>query len=195
MAGALSGNAPRPVSVVTVDGGVVENVPSQSVLETDEDPQVEPTAENPRSFTSTEAQTEVAPQIVPLPVQEAEDIRDVRRRERRMRRQHRRALRTCSMPPTYPGAPGCMGSTTAPGVPLVPPVGGFLHPPPPHLGLRGLSLGLPFPVPTSVSAFGRSVLLSVICRLVYFIRAVQVNSMYGYGFLLLKVHSLVRTEV
>ena len=176
MAGALSGNAPRPVSVVTVDGGVVENVPSPRVPEADQDqqdPQVEPTTENPRSFTSTEAQTEVGPEIAPLPVQEAEDVRDARRRERRMRRQHRRALRTCSMPPNYAGAPGCVGSTTAPGVPLVPPVGGFLHPPPPHLGLRGLSLGLPFPVPASVSAFGRSVLLSFIYRLVHFSRAVQ----------------------
>lgn len=86
------------------------------------------------------------------------------------------------LPPTYPGLmgpsagalPTCSGTTTtlqsssavlnaavnAAGVPLVgpgPTVGGFLHPPPPHLGLRGLSLGLPFPVPASVSAFGRLV--------------------------------------
>jgi hypothetical protein len=81
------------------------------------------------------------------------------------------------MPPTYPGligvgsggpvGPTCGGAAaTIPqsgaggGLPLMGlggPVGGFFHPPPPHLGLRGLSLGLPFPVPTSVSAFGRSV--------------------------------------
>ena len=161
MAGALSGNAPRPVSVVTVDGGVVEN--GTNLPEEDQDPQVEQTPENPRSFTSTEAQTEVGShQVSSLPVQESEDLRDARRRERRMRRQHRRALRTCSLPPTYPGGPGCAGSTSVPGVSLVPPVGGFLHPPPPHLGLRGLSLGLPFPVPASVSAFGRSVLLCLL---------------------------------
>lgn len=94
----------------------------------------------------------------------ASESRGARRRERRMRRQHRRALRSCSLPPTYPGAANaavavgaCPASANAPGVPLVPPARGFLHPPPPHLGLRGLSLGLPFPVPTSVSAFGRSV--------------------------------------
>ncbi|XP_023245567.1 uncharacterized protein LOC106637153 [Copidosoma floridanum] len=88
------------------------------------------------------------------------------------------------LPPTYPGllgaaaagsvggaGPACAGLAGGPvalhqptqggatgAVPLVGPagpVGGFLHPPPPHLGLRGLSLGLPFPVPASVSAFGR----------------------------------------
>jgi len=60
------------------------------------------------------------------------------------------------MPTTYPAtAPGCQTASTALGMPLVPPPRGFLHPPPPHLGLRGLSLGLPFPVPASVSAFGR----------------------------------------
>lgn len=159
MAGALSGNAPQPVSVVTVDGGVVENVNGNP--EAEQEPQNETVSENPRSYTSTEAQTEVGPQIGPqitsLSTQETDDVRDARRRERRMRREHRRALRSCSMPPTYPGDHGCVVSTTAPGVPLVPPVGGFLHPPPPHLGLRGLSLGLPFPVPASVSAFGRSV--------------------------------------
>ncbi|XP_051173520.1 uncharacterized protein LOC127289570 [Leptopilina boulardi] len=170
MAGALSGNAPQPISVVTVDGGVVENVTVNPEAEQDPHvPQIEQTNENPRSYTSTEAQTEVGPQIGPqitsLPTQEANEVRDARRWERRMRRQHRRALRSCSMPPTYPGDHGCVVSTTAPGVPLVPPVGGFLHPPPPHLGLRGLSLGLPFPVPASVSAFGRDAVPKQCCGL------------------------------
>lgn len=113
------------------------------------------TRDNGRSFTSTEAQTELPLQNGPEALEELDGVRGARRRERRMRR-HRRALRSCSMPPTYPGAsPGCQASSTAPGVPLVAPARGFLHPPPPHLGLRGLSLGLPFPVSTSVSAFGR----------------------------------------
>ncbi|XP_003425266.2 uncharacterized protein LOC100679559 [Nasonia vitripennis] len=94
------------------------------------------------------------------------------------------------LPPTYPGLMGpaagalstCAGAATtlqpssalvnaaanAAGVPLVgpgPTVGGFLHPPPPHLGLRGLSLGLPFPVPASVSAFGRDAVPKQCCGL------------------------------
>lgn len=124
--------------------------------------------DNIRFFTSTEAQTELAldgagdelatttatagrTEVI------SDGVRDAmaRRRERRVRRQHRRALRSCTVPPTYPTS-GCQtASSTAPGVPLMPPNRGFLHPPPPHLGLRGLSLGLPFPVPASVSAFGR----------------------------------------
>lgn len=111
--------------------------------------------DNVQSFTSTEAQTELALQSVPEVHEDLDGVRGARRRERRLRRQHRRALRSCSLPPSYPGAlAGCQAST-APGVPLVTPPRGFLHPPPPHLGLRGLSLGLPFPVSTSVSAFGR----------------------------------------
>ncbi|KAI4503171.1 hypothetical protein M0802_001393 [Mischocyttarus mexicanus] len=128
---------------------------------------------NVRSFTSTEAQTEVALQNGPEVLEElSSESRGARRRERRMRRQHRRALRSCSLPPTYPGAANaavavgaCPASATAPGVPLVPPARGFLHPPPPHLGLRGLSLGLPFPVPTSVSAFGRDAVPKQCCGL------------------------------
>lgn len=89
-------------------------------------------------------------------LEDLDGARGARRRERRMRRQYRRALRSCSMPPSYPGtSAGCQASSTAPGVPLVTPARGFLHIPPPHLGLRGLSLGLPFPVSTSVSPFGR----------------------------------------
>lgn len=229
MAGALSENAPRPVSVVTVDGASVQphstprqqnrndmntnqqqdllsgpNVTQANDLQGRND---ENQSENQtivqqvdsritqRSFASTEAQTELAvgSRLLENPgllnhhhhhhhhsqlnnqanpnenhVHSAEDqLRDARRRERRVRRHHRRAMRSCSMPPTYQGvvtSGACIGSVAGAnpiaghaGVPLVPPVGGFLHPPPPHLGLRGLSLGLPFPVPASVSAFGRSV--------------------------------------
>ncbi|XP_015588697.1 uncharacterized protein LOC107264685 [Cephus cinctus] len=170
MAGALSENAPRPVSVVAVDGGTTENSPnSQSPSSNDEHCQSNRTeleitrASNPRSYASTEAQTEASPQMS-VEVPEAEELRDARRRERRIRRHHRRALRTSSVPPNYPGGP-CVTSSTAPGVPLVPPVTGFLHPPPPHLGLRGLSLGLPFPVPASVSAFGRDAVPKQCCGL------------------------------
>lgn len=162
MAGALSESAPRPVSVVAIDGTALDNRnDTDRIQRTRED--------NGRSFASTEAQTE---QLTlgdrPSAVQEVPDgggIRDARRRERRIRRQHRRALRSCSVPPTFPPAPGCQTSSTAPGVPLVPPARGFLHPPPPHLGLRGLSLGLPFPVPTSVSAFGRDAVPKQCCSL------------------------------
>lgn len=116
------------------------------------------TRDNIRSFTSTEAQTELAlhGSLTGQTGEISNSLQDTRRRERRIRRQHRRALRSCSIPPTYPGAAtSCQTSSNAPGVPLVPPARGFLHPPPPHLNLRGLSLGLPFPVPASVSAFGR----------------------------------------
>lgn len=158
MAGALAETGPLPVSVIAVDG--TEVAQAQQVV----------TANGTsRSFISTEAQTE-AVQASPASEldrdrdrdRDNEGTRDDRRRERRVRRQHRRALRTCSVPPTYAGGP--CGAQPGPGVPLGPSVGGFLHPPPPHLGLRGLSglgglsglsLGLPFPVPTSVSAFGR----------------------------------------
>lgn len=124
-----------------------------------------------RSFASTEAQTE---SLQLLAASECE-LRDARRRERRMHRQRRRAIQRANgaaaaaaaaaaavsappgalPPPSYqvPGACGVAGQP--PGIPGLGPVGGFLHPPPPHLGLRGLSLGLPFPVPASVSAFGR----------------------------------------
>ena len=230
MAGAVSENAPRPVSVVNVDGVTVkphpqqneqneqqqrrqndENVTGACVPTTDiqvhqqqqqnhqrdenqqqrvadcreqEQQQQQSASRTMRSFASTEAQTEVpiAPRILEsashhhhhqhgAPQHEQhqaneQQLRDARRRERRVRRHHRRAMRSCSMPPTYPGVVspgGCVGAVGGAGpvggpagMPLVPPVGGFLHPPPPHLGLRGLSLGLPFPVPGSVSAFGRS---------------------------------------
>ncbi|XP_015189393.1 PREDICTED: uncharacterized protein LOC107073313 [Polistes dominula] len=169
MAGALSENAPRPVSVVGVDGSTVENSSSNFINGNGNSNN----SNNVRSFTSTEAQTEVALQNGPEVLEElASESRGARRRERRMRRQHRRALRSCSLPPTYPGAANaavavgaCPASATAPGVPLVPPTRGFLHPPPPHLGLRGLSLGLPFPVPTSVSAFGRDAVPKQCCGL------------------------------
>lgn len=159
MAGALSENAPRPVSVVAVDGATVDTTRSNQLNGPQE------TRENGRSFTSTEAQTELPIQNGPEAVEDMDGVRGARRRERRMRR-HPRALRSCSMPPTYPGAsPGCQASSTAPGVPLVAPPRGFLHPPPPHLGLRGLSLGLPFPVSTSVSAFGRDAVPKQCCGL------------------------------
>ncbi|XP_043498660.1 serine/threonine-protein kinase phg2 [Polistes fuscatus] len=221
MAGALSENAPRPVSVVGVDGSTVvivrsntddqeprgdnnnnnnrqsnnnnnngnNNNPSNNPNNTSSNNNGNSSSSsnfingngngnsnnsnNVRSFTSTEAQTEVALQNGPEVLEEfASESRGARRRERRMRRQHRRALRSCSLPPTYPGAANaavavgaCPASATAPGVPLVPPTRGFLHPPPPHLGLRGLSLGLPFPVPTSVSAFGRDAVPKQCCGL------------------------------
>lgn len=162
MAGALSENAPRPVSVVTVDagGGARVDPPPVPTTELQLDTRCQRDSREPtRCFASTEAQTESTPRVI------EEELRDARRRERRVRRHHRRAMRSCSMPPSYPGGPGCVntanGIGTAPGMPLVQPVGGFLHPPPPHLGLRGLSLGLPFPVPTSVSAFGRSATLTL----------------------------------
>ncbi|XP_020286026.1 uncharacterized protein LOC109855815 isoform X2 [Pseudomyrmex gracilis] len=151
-------NVPRPVSVVAVDGAAVDNVRSDADRET---------RDNTRCFTSTEAQTELAIDAN-RSINQIEDvgIRDMRRRERRVRRQYRRALRSCSLPSTYPGAvPGCQTASTALGVPLVPPPRGFLHPPPSHLGLRGLSLGLPFPVPTSVSAFGRNTVPKQCCGL------------------------------
>ncbi|KAH0540988.1 hypothetical protein KQX54_020745 [Cotesia glomerata] len=158
MAGALSENAPRPVSVVTVDGGTPQTVepPPETTIQENSN------GNGVRCFASTEAQTDMGltPRVEGINPG-CDDLRDARRRERRVRRHHRRAMRSCSMPPTYPGGPGCVqanaGVGTAPGMPLVPPVGGFLHPPPPHLGLRGLSLGLPFPVPASVSAFGREI--------------------------------------
>lgn len=142
---------PRPVSVVAVDGAAVDNARSSA-------DQTQEIRDGARSFTSTEAQTELGLQSA-APASQTEEvfsgIRDARRRERRIRRHHRRALRSCSIP-TYPAAtPGCQTASTALGVPLVPPARGFLHPPPPHLSFRGLSLGLPFPVPASVSAFGR----------------------------------------
>ncbi|XP_043261370.1 uncharacterized protein LOC122402554 isoform X1 [Colletes gigas] len=159
MAGALSENAPRPVSVVTVGGATIDNARNNHLIRPQE------SRENARSFTSTEAQTELALQSGLEALEELDGIRGARRRERRMRRQHRRALRSCSLPPSYPGtSPGCQPST-APGIPLVTPPGGFLHPPPPHLGLRGLSLGLPFPVSTSVSAFGRDAVPKQCCGL------------------------------
>ncbi|XP_032669056.1 uncharacterized protein LOC116843096 [Odontomachus brunneus] len=170
MARALSESAPRAVSVIAVNDTAVDDV---------DDNRAQEARGNTRSFTSTEAQTELAldgtvvggPTTVvatasssvaattsAVRTEEVPDgVRDAmaRRRERRMRRQHRRALRSCTVPPAYPTS-GCQtASSTAPGVPLVPSARGFLHPPPPHLGLRGLSLGLPFPVPASVSAFGR----------------------------------------
>lgn len=169
MAGALSENAPRPVSVVTVDGNVpttpVDNCPPEpptpEIVQDIRNQNVNETSS--RCFTSTEAQTDNGPRAIErINPCATEDLRDARRRERRVRRHHRRAMRSCSMPPTYPGGPpacvqntGGIGNTT--GMPVVPSVGGFLHPPPPHLGLRGLSLGLPFPVSASVSAFGRLV--------------------------------------
>ncbi|XP_011313134.1 uncharacterized protein [Fopius arisanus] len=168
MAGALSENAPRPVSIVTVDAGGGTSVETPPVPTTDLTHETRcqngrDNRETTRCFASTEAQTENTPRLI------EDEIRDARRRERRVRRHHRRAMRSCSMPPSYPGVPGCVnaaaGIGTAPGMPLVQPVGGFLHPPPPHLGLRGLSLGLPFPVPTSVSAFGRDAVPKQCCGL------------------------------
>lgn len=164
MAGALCEDAPRPVSVVTVvDEDIV--TPANPQSQQDQQQQQPQTHQSPvnvqrvRSFASAEAQTDGDLSSRLASLQEAvEDARDVRRRERRPRR-HRRPLRTCSVPPSYPAVPSCIASAAATGVPLVSPAaGGFLHPPPPHLGLRGLSLGLPFPVPASVSAFGRLVL-------------------------------------
>ncbi|XP_014296087.1 uncharacterized protein LOC130666254 [Microplitis mediator] len=181
MAGALSENAPRPVSVVTVDGGAPQTVesPPETTPEVIQDrnnhqhqQQHVLQRETSRCFASTEAQTDMGltPRVEGVnPSNGGDDLRDARRRERRVRRHHRRAMRSCSMPPTYPGGPGCVqtnaGVGTAPGIPLVPSVGGFLHPPPPHLGLRGLSLGLPFPVPASVSAFGRDAVPKQCCGL------------------------------
>ncbi|XP_011494245.1 PREDICTED: uncharacterized protein LOC105359329 [Ceratosolen solmsi marchali] len=232
MAGALSESAPRPVSVVRVDGA--ESSDLEQTKGAQESPAVESSVQlqitgesnthtNPisvngqqsdcqvRSFASTEAQTDVAPQLLQPPSAPfsshaellSEELRDARRRERRMRRHHRRAIQRvngaaaaaaaaavvngacASLPPTYPSlmgtasggiaGPSCGGGTaTTPqngasnGLPLVGPggpVGGFLHPPPPHLGLRGLSLGLPFPVPASVTAFGRGVVPKQCCGL------------------------------
>ncbi|CAK9818871.1 hypothetical protein ANTQUA_LOCUS9949 [Anthophora quadrimaculata] len=161
MAGALSENAPRPVSVVAVSGATVDNARNNQLNRPQD------SRDNGRSFTSTEAQTELPLQNGgPEALEELDGVRGARRRERRMRRQHRRALRSCSMLPSYPGtSPGCQASSTAPGVPLVTPTRGFFHPPPPHLGLRGLSLGLPFPVSTSVSAFGRDAVPKQCCGL------------------------------
>ncbi|CAG5101259.1 Protein of unknown function [Cotesia congregata] len=166
MAGALSENAPRPVSVVTVDGGTPQTVepPPETTIQENSN------ANGVRCFASTEAQTDMGLTSRVEGINPGcDDLRDARRRERRVRRHHRRAMRSCSMPPTYPGGPGCVqanaGVGTAPGMPLVPPVGGYLHPPPPHLGLRGLSLGLPFPVPASVSAFGRDAVPKQCCGL------------------------------
>ncbi|XP_036144775.1 uncharacterized protein LOC105833158 [Monomorium pharaonis] len=162
MAEALSyPRVPRPVSLVALDGAAANNVRSNA-------DQIQETRDNARSFTSTEAQTELALQNGPVGHQAEEvfnGIRDARRRERRIRRQHRRALRSCSIPTYPPTTPGCQTASTAPGVPLVPPARGFLHPPPPHLSLRGLSLGLPFPVSTSVSAFGRDTVPKQCCGL------------------------------
>lgn len=153
MAGALSENAPRPISVVAVSGATIDNARSNQLNRSQE------SRDNARSFTSTEAQTELPLQSGSEALEDLNGVRGARRRERRMRRQHRRALRSCSMPPSYPGtSAGCQASSTAPRVPLVTPTRGFLHLPPPHLGLRGLSLGLPFPVSTSVSPFGRFML-------------------------------------
>lgn len=163
MAGALA-DGPRPVSVIAVEGTEVQQQQQEQQQQQHQHQQtgVGHGGQNAvsRSFILTEVQTESSQAPGGSGPGEIgrgdnEETRDARRRERRMRRQHRRAMRSCSMPPTYAGGP-CVGQTGAPGVPLVPSaVGGFLHPPPPHLGLRGLSLGLPFPVPTSVSAFGR----------------------------------------
>ena len=159
MAGALSENALGPVSVVAVGGATVGNARNNQFSRPQEP------RDNVQSFTSTEAQTELALQSVPEVHEDLDGVRGARRRERRLRRQHRRALRSCSLPPSYPGTlAGCQAST-APGVPLVTPPRGFLHPPPPHLGLRGLSLGLPFPVSTSVSAFGRDAVPKQCCGL------------------------------
>lgn len=179
MAGTLSENAPRPVSVVTVEGGLQTNQSNQSNIETTTEQQQNTSDINndsllqnrldnnineiqQRCFASTEAQTDNSIRTNDYGICQNtnnDEIRDARRRERRVRRHHRRAMRSCSMPPSYPGGPGCINGVNnivgSPGMPLVSPVGGYLHPPPPHLGLRGLSLGLPFPVPASVSAFGR----------------------------------------
>ncbi|XP_017887490.1 uncharacterized protein LOC108629369 [Ceratina calcarata] len=150
MAGALSENAPRPVSVVAVGGVAADDARNDQPIRPQE------SRDNGRSFTSTEAQTE-------LPLQSGPEAR---RRERRRRRHCRRGTGWYSMPPSYPGiSAGCQASSTAPGVPLVAPTRGILHPPPPHLGLRGLSLGLPFPVSTSVSAFGRDAVPKQCCGL------------------------------
>ncbi|XP_012257061.2 uncharacterized protein LOC105686631 [Athalia rosae] len=224
MAGALSENGPRPVSVIAVDGTETQQhqqqqLPQQQQLNraplhhhhrNQEQQQQQQNSSNDvssRSFISTEAQTESTtcgqiscsqnlPQtnsvalVSAVPVTggspgplesntarlvENEETRDARRRERRLRRQHRRAMRSCSVPPSYAGGPCGVGPAVAPsGVPIVPPGGNFLHPPPPHLGLRGLgglgglsglSLGLPFPVPTSVSAFGRDSVPKQCCGL------------------------------
>ncbi|KAK0168940.1 hypothetical protein PV327_002696 [Microctonus hyperodae] len=166
----------KPVSVVTVDGNVpttpVDNCPPEppipEIVQDIRNQNVNETSS--RCFTSTEAQTDNGPRAIErINPCATEDLRDARRRERRVRRHHRRAMRSCSMPPTYPGGPACVqntggiGNTT--GMPVVPSVGGFLHPPPPHLGLRGLSLGLPFPVPASVSAFGRDAVPKQCCGL------------------------------
>lgn len=160
MAGALSENAPRPISVVAVSGATIDNARSNYFNRSQE------SRDNARSFTSTEAQTELPLQGGSEALEDFDGARGARRRERRMRRQHRRALRSCSMPPSYPGtSAGCQASSTAPGVPLVTPTRGFLHLPPPHLGLRGLSLGLPFPVSTSVSPFGRDAVPKQCCGL------------------------------
>ncbi|XP_058808682.1 uncharacterized protein LOC131674187 isoform X3 [Phymastichus coffea] len=205
MAGALSESAPRPVSVVRVDGEAASSEQQQQQQQPPPPPPpplasaghdqvtvvstcgggdaVAATTTLPaRSFASTEAQTEqLSPQMLLGPQALSshaellsEELRDARRRERRMRRQHRRAMQRASgaaaaaaaaaavngacaaagVPPTYPGLLAAAGHAA------VPPSAaaahsGFLHPPPAHLGLRGLSLGLPFPVPASVSAFGR----------------------------------------
>ncbi|XP_012271958.1 uncharacterized protein LOC105695184 [Orussus abietinus] len=171
--GALSDDAPRPVSIVQVDGAVVLEDCQDGGQGNQDGRQAEGNqgsrgaraegnqgGRQTRSFASAEAQTE-APTTPPTV--DPEEARTARRRDRRPRRHHRRALRSCSVPPTYFGG-ACVGGG-APAVPLVPPVGGFLHPPPPHLGLRGLSLGLPFPVPASVSAFGRDAVPKQCCGL------------------------------
>ncbi|XP_058808681.1 uncharacterized protein LOC131674187 isoform X2 [Phymastichus coffea] len=215
MAGALSESAPRPVSVVRVDGEAASSEQQQQQQQPPPPPPpplasaghdqvtvvstcgggdaVAATTTLPaRSFASTEAQTEqLSPQMLLGPQALSshaellsEELRDARRRERRMRRQHRRAMQRASgaaaaaaaaaavngacaaagVPPTYPGLLAAAGHAA------VPPSAaaahsGFLHPPPAHLGLRGLSLGLPFPVPASVSAFGRDAVPKQCCGL------------------------------
>ncbi|KAL7297938.1 hypothetical protein TKK_0008958 [Trichogramma kaykai] len=145
--------------------------------------------------TEAQTELQTPPLLLPPPGADllSEELRDARRRERRMRRHHRRAMQrananaaaaaavaaannACGVLPPPPSYPGLVPAGCAPvpppvapaggsAVPLVGPTGHFLHPPPPHLGLRGLSLGLPFPVPASVSAFGRDAVPKQCCGL------------------------------
>ncbi|KAJ8682479.1 hypothetical protein QAD02_018271 [Eretmocerus hayati] len=204
MAGALSESAPRPVSVIQIEDSSSSSCPV--IVTSDTSPEV-PKPEIVeevvileqnapiRTFTSTEAQTELLPhpvigstlstggggcggtsgsELLLPPGESSRVAAEANRCERRARRQHRRAIQrandaavaaaaaaavngacAAAIPPTYGGP---LIATSPLGPPPHPPVSAasFLGQPPPphHLGLRGLSFGLPFPVPTAASVSG-----------------------------------------